>query len=151
MSHPLLDIEFTELAPQAFLSGVGKLFSVFDERVQDSGNVSYGVQVDQQRFFVKSAGDPDDPRPFLPHGERVALLRNAVSLRRSCSHFALPKLHNVIESLHGPLLVYFWVDGELLHADRATRNMPQSALQRFRRLPVSEILNALERDLRTAS
>ena len=139
----MLDIEFTEQAPQAYLSGIGKVFSVFDELVQDSGNVSYGVQVDLRRFFVKSAGDPDDPRPFLSHGERVALLRNAVRLRRSCSHFAIPKLHNVIESPHGPLLVYSWVDGELLHADRATRNMPQSALQRFRRLPASEILNAL--------
>ena len=144
MSHPLLDVEFTEQAPQAYLSGIGKVFSVFDELVQDSGNVSYGVQVDLRRFFVKSAGDSDDPRPFLSHGERVALLRNAVRLRRSCSHFALPKLHNVIESPHGPLLVYSWVDGELLHADRATRNMPQSALQRFRRLPASEILNALD-------
>ena len=144
MSHPLLDIEFTEQAPKAYLSGIGKLFSVFDERVQDSGNVSYGVQVDQRRFFVKSAGDPDNPRPILSHEERIALLRNAVRLRRSCSHIAIPKLHNVIESPHGPLLVYSWVDGELLHADRAKRNNPQSALQRFRRLPASEILNALD-------
>ncbi len=143
MSHPLLDIEFTDQAPQTYLSEIGKLFSVFDEHAQDSGNIPYGVQVDQQRFFVKSAGDSDDPRPFLSHEERIALLRNAVRLRRSCSHIAIPKLHNVIESPHGPLLVYSWVDGELLHADRATRNMPQSALQRFRRLPASEILKAL--------
>ncbi len=140
----MLDIEFTEQAPQTYLSEIGKLFSVFDEHAQDSGNISYGVQVDQERFFVKSAGDPDDLRPFLSHEKRVALLRNAVRLRRSCSHIAIPKLHNVIESLHGPLLVYSWVDGELLHADRETRNMPQSALQRFRRLPASEILNALD-------
>ena len=144
MSHPLLDIEFTDQAPKAYLSEIGKVFSVFDEHAQDSGNISYSVQVDQQRFFVKSAGDPDDPRPFLSHEKRVALLRNAVRLRRSCTHVAIPKLHNVIESLHGPLLVYSWVDGELLHADRAKRNNPQSALQRFRRLPVSEILNALD-------
>ena len=55
MSHPLLDIEFTEQAPQTYLSGIGKVFSVFDEHAQDSGNISYGVQVDQQGFFVKSA------------------------------------------------------------------------------------------------
>ena len=143
MSHPLLDVEFTDQEPQTYLSGIGKLFSVFDDHAQDSGNIPYGVQVDQQRFFVKTAGVPDNPRPFLSHEERIALLRNAVRLRRSCSHIAIPKLHNVIESSHGPLLVYSWVGGELLHADRATRNMPQSALQRFRRLPASEILNAL--------
>ena len=120
MSHPLLDVEFTDQAPQTYLSEIGKLFSVFDEHAQDSGNISYGVQVDQQRFFVKSGGDPDDPRPFLSHEERIALLRNAVRLRRSCSHRhrrVVPKLHNVAAlssrlNAHGPLLVYSWVDRE---------------------------------------
>ncbi len=114
MHHPLLDRRAIEQTPGEYLSEIGKVYSVFDAQVQDSGNVSYGVQVGQQRFFVKTAGDPNDPRPFLPHGERVALLRNAVRVRRSSSHRALPLLHNVIESAHGPLLVYSWVEGELL-------------------------------------
>lgn len=144
MSHPLLDSKITEQAPSTFIREIGQVFSVFDEHTQDSGNISYGVKVDQQRFFVKTGGKPVDPRPFLSHEQRVALLRNAIRLRRSCDHIALPQLHNVIESSAGPLLVYSWVDGELLHADRATRNKPQSALQRFRRLPAPQILNALD-------
>ena len=144
MSHPLLDRKVIEQSPAALIREIGQVFSVFDEHTQDLGNISYGVQVDQQRFFVKTAGNPDDPRPFVSHEDRVALLRNAIRLRRSCDHIVLPQLHNVIESSAGPLLVNSWVDGELLHADRATRNRPQSALQRFRRLPVSQILNALD-------
>ena len=144
MRHPLLDRRAIEQTPGEYLSEIGKVYSVFDAQVQDSGNVSYGVQVGQQRFFVKTAGDPNDPRPFLPHEERVALLRNAVRVRRSCSHRALPLLHNVIESAHGPLLVYSWVEGELLHAGRAARQEPQSAMQRFRRLPLPEITKALD-------
>ena len=143
MNDRLLDIDSTDQFPDAYLNQIGALFAVFDEHSQDSGNISYGVQVDRQRFFVKTAGDPSDPRPFLSHKERVALLRNAARLWRSCSHVALPRLHNVIESLHGPLLVYDWIDGELLYADRETRYKLQSAFQRFRRLPISEILKAL--------
>lgn len=144
MSHPLLELREIDQAPADYLSEIGRIFSVFDAQVQDSGNVSYGVQVGQQRFFVKTAGDPHDPRPFLPHEERVALLENAVRLRRSCSHNSLPRLHNVIESAHGPLLVYSWVQGELLHAGSATRQDSQSAMQRFRRLPLQEIMKALD-------
>ena len=144
MSHPLLDRKVIEQSPAAFLREIGQVFSVFDEHTQDSGNISYDVRVGQQRFFVKTGGNPDDSRPFVSHEQRVELLRNAIRLRRSCDHIALPQLHNVIESFAGPLLVYSWVDGELLHADRATRNKPQSAPQRFRRLPAPQFLNALD-------
>ncbi len=144
MNHQLLDIESINQAPGDFLSEIGHLFAVFDEHSQDSGNISYGIKSARQRFFVKTAGVPADPRPFLPHQERVALLRNAIRMRGSCAHAALPQLHNVIESPHGPMLVYDWLEGDLLHADSAARLQPQSALQRFRRLPVAEILNALD-------
>ena len=144
MSHPLLDTKVIEEAPVDYLNETGDIFALFDAQVQDSGNISYGIQVGQQRFFVKTAGDPHDPRPFLPHAERVALLHNAVRVRRSCSHNAIPRLHNMIESAHGPLLVYAWVEGELLHAGSATRQDPLSAMQRFRRLPLPEIMRALD-------
>lgn len=144
LNHRLLDIDSTDQLPQDHLSEIGDIFAVFDERSQDSGNISYGVQVADQRFFVKTAGIPDDPRPFASFKERVAMLRNADRFRRSCCHASLPHLHNVIESPHGPMLVYDWVDGELLHADSATRHDPRSTYQRFRRLPVAEILCVLD-------
>ncbi len=145
MNHPpLLDVEHIEQVPDVYLSSVGSVFAVFDERSQDSGNISYGVQTPQGHYFVKTAGYPDDPNPFLSHSERVSLLQNAIRLRRSCNHRTLPPLHRVIESPTGPLLVYQWVDGELIRVDAAMRDDPQSTFQRFRRLPSHEIIRALD-------
>ena len=142
--HPLLDVERIEQTPDVYLNAVGSVFAVFDERSQDSGNISYGVQTAQGRYFVKTAGHLDDPNPFLSHSERISLLRNAVRLRRSCDHLTLPPLHQVIESPTGPLLIYQWVDGELIRVDAAMRDDPQSTFQRFRRLPSHEIIRALD-------
>ena len=142
--HPLLDVEHIEQTPDVYLNAVGNVFAVFDRRTQDSGNISYGVQIAQECYFVKTAGCPDDPNPFLSHSERVSLLRNAVRLRRSCNHCTLPPLHRVIESPTGPLLVYQWADGELIRVDAAMRDDPQSTFQRFRRLPSHEIIRALD-------
>ena len=135
MGHSLLDTDCIEQAPDAYLNAVGRVFAVFDQRTQDSGNVSYGVQIGQKRYFVKTAGYPDDLKPFLNHSERVSILRNAVRLRRSCDHRAQPCLHQVIESPTGPMLFYQWVDGELIRG---------ASLQHFRRLPVPEIVPVLD-------
>ena len=142
--HPLLDVEHIEQTPDVYLSSVGSVFAVFDERSQDSGNISYGVQTPQGRYFVKTAGYSDNPNPFLSHSERVSLLRNTVQLQRSCDHRTLPPLYQVIESPTGPLLVYQWIDGELIRVDAAMRDDPRSTFQRFRQLPSHEIVRALD-------
>src|SRR5262245_8183389 len=129
---------------EQYLSSVGAVFAEFGAMTQDSGNVSYGVQIGAKPYFVKTAGRPDDPRPFLNHAARVALLRNAVRLSESCHHPTLPRLYRVIESPSGPLLVYQWLDGELLHAPRARRDDPESAFQRFRSLPSPTIQGRLD-------
>ncbi len=123
-----------EHAPDVYLAEVGRVFAVFNEDTQDSGNVSYGVQIGRDRHFVKTAGRSDDPKPVLSFDERVSLLRNAVRLRRSCDHSALPRLHRVIESPGGPMLFYQWVEGELV----------RPSLRRVRRLPVPEIVRLLD-------
>lgn len=126
-----------EVQPARYLDQVGSIFARFD--AQDSGNVSYGVRVGDGRYFVKTAGDPVNVDPYLDFDGRVALLRNAVDLARSVCHPALPSLHSLIESPGGPLLVYDWRDGELV----GIRGGPDSVHERFRALPVEEILAAL--------
>jgi serine/threonine-protein kinase len=140
--NPLLAIDRIHEHPETYLRSVGTLFARFD--AQDSGNISYGVQVGDTRYFVKSAGRPDDQRPHLAHAARVELLRNAVRLNQSCQHHALPRLYHVIESPAGPLLVYGWLDGELLAVPRAHRDNPAYAYQRFRSLPAAKILRCLD-------
>lgn len=144
MPHALRDCEVIHESPEEYLRSVGTVFAEFGERTQDSGNISYGVQIATERYFVKTAGQPDDPRPFLTHPARVALLRNAVRLSASCHHPLLPKLHQVIESPSGPLLVYEWIEGELLGVRRAQRDNPASSFQRFRRLPAATIQACLD-------
>lgn len=147
MSHPLLDVEQIEQASDAYLKLVGSIFTVFGQPIQDSGNISYGVRIDGEPYFVKTAGAEADPFPkpnSLQHPERVALLRNAVCLNQGFDHPALPRLHNVVESPDGPMLIYEWAEGELIRTEAARRTDPRSALQRFRSLPVSEIVSVLD-------
>ena len=123
-----------DVPPATYLDQLGTIFTRFD--TQDSGNIAYGVQTAAARYFVKTAGDPAAPNQFLDFDARVALLRNAIELARSVDHPALPTLYAVIESAAGPLLVYDWRDGDLLHnpADR----------ERFQALPTDEIHTALD-------
>ena len=46
----------TKLAPPEFLASAGRVFARFD--TQDSGNISFGVETAEGRFFVKTAGTP---------------------------------------------------------------------------------------------
>jgi serine/threonine-protein kinase len=101
--------------------------------------VSYGAELDGTRYFVKTAGRPDPG-----HRQRCALIRNAARIGETYRHPALPRLRRVIESPHGPVLVYDWADGELLHAPRASRDDPTSAFHRFRTLPADRIAAALD-------
>jgi serine/threonine-protein kinase len=142
MTHPLLDVQRIDQTPDAYVRRVGDVFAEFGQPAQDSGNVSYGVRVGPDRFFIKTAGAPTS-EAFASHDRRVAWLRNAVRVRHSCDDQVMPKLHGVIESPHGPMLVYQWVDGELLHVDHALRGEPECAHQRFRALPADEICHAL--------
>ena len=142
MYHPLLNATAIDVLPERYLQNSGQIFAVFN--TQDSGNISYGVQVANTRYFVKTAGDPANPNPYLSHPQRVTLLRNAVQLAQSTDHPALCRLYQVIESPHGPLLVYEWIDGELIGTPSARRADPDSPYQRFRVLPVAGILPALD-------
>jgi serine/threonine-protein kinase len=144
MTHPLLSRTVTDQLPAAFLARIGHVFAEFGRQTQDSGNCSYGVEVAGERFFVKTAGDPADPLPYLRFDARVALLENAARLHASVRHPNLAPLLHTLRSPGGPLLVYPWAEGELLAVPRARRDDPDSSLQRFRRLPPATITRCLD-------
>jgi hypothetical protein len=136
-------IEPTERAAD-YLHRIGTVFAQFGADTVDSGNVSYGVEPGDTRYFVKTAGDPARTTAALSHPERVELLRTAVRLASTIEHPTLPAYHGTLESLDGPMLVYSWSDGEHLGTDHSARNDPATAFQRFRALPVPAILAALD-------
>jgi serine/threonine-protein kinase len=136
--------------PADYVARHGVVLATFDHRTQDSGNVSWVVDADGRRLFVKTAGrdappPPGAPDPYFDHAGRVALLRNAVELARSVSHPALPPLLNVLESPAGPVLVYAAAEGELVHVPRARRADPDSAYQRLASLPSEPLLGLFDR------
>jgi hypothetical protein len=137
-------VDRTDLTPAGYLAGAGVKFATFDARTQDSGNVSFGVEASGRRWFVKTAGDPADFTPFLPHEARVALLLNAQRLAQSVAHPSLPALRGVTQSAWGPMLIYGWAPGELVGSPAARRADPPSALQRFRRLPPDQLTAAID-------
>lgn len=123
-----------------YLAGFGTVFARIGAATQDSGNVSYGVEIRGGRYFVKTAGDRSDTKPLLPFARRVDLLRTAAEVA-AVAHPAVPRYYGTIESAAGPMLVYDWSDGEHLGTDRS---VPESAFQRFRALPDAELLRALD-------
>lgn len=145
----LLTATATAEPPDAFVRRHGRVVAAFDHRTQDSGNVSWLVETHDGALFVKTAGVPGSPPPGAPapyfdHDGRIALLRNAVELARSCDHPSLPRLHNVVESPLGPVLVYAKAPGELVGTERARRADPRSAYQRFAHLPADRLLGVFD-------
>jgi serine/threonine-protein kinase len=127
----------------------GSVLAEFGHLTQDSGNVSWLVDLGDRRLFVKTAGTtgpqpPGAPTPYFDHAGRVAVLRNAVELARSCDHPALPRLLNVVESPVGPALVYEAAAGELVHVPAAQRDDPASSYQRFAHLPADRMLGVFD-------
>jgi serine/threonine-protein kinase len=140
----LLRLAATTDEPEELVRRHGAVVSEYGPVTQDSGNVSWLVDVGERRLFVKTAGRVGDPVPFLDHAARVRLLRNAVDLAQSCRHPALAPLLNVIESPAGPVLVYAAAPGELVRVPPEQRGDPSSAYQRFAHLPADRLLGVFD-------
>lgn len=135
--------------PAVYVRRHGTLVAEFGHLTQDSGNVSWLVDIGGRHLFVKTAGGvggkaPGAPVPYFDHEGRVRLLRNAIDLASSCRHPALPRLLNVIESPSGPVLVYEAAPGEPVGVARGNRGDPASAYQRFAHLPATQLLGVFD-------
>ncbi|MEO3772805.1 serine/threonine protein kinase [Micromonospora sp. B9E7] len=106
-------------------------FAVFD--AQDSGCLSYGVEVAGQRWFVKTA----------------TTATGRASLDRACAVHAAVRHPVIVHPVRtdrgpaGPTLVYPWYDGRVLnHA--TVHGADRSGLARFQQLPVPQVDAALD-------
>ncbi|WP_406003017.1 serine/threonine protein kinase [Streptomyces sp. NBC_00829] len=133
--HPLLDaVSVDRLEP--YLTEVGEIFQAFRE--QDSGCVSYGVRVSGERWFVKGATT----------AAAAESLRRAVRVHSVAQHSGIVPLRHHFAVRDGLALVHPWVDGQVLYQptvrQHGGRDAPNSPLARFRRLPTTEIVSALD-------
>lgn len=128
-----------------WLSRLGNVFCVFDQ--QDSGNISFGIERNGKKQFVKYAGartlhysgKPDDA---------VGRLRLAVPLYETLEHPHLIKIVDHFSVGSGYAAVFEWVEGDNLHPHwsfppPAKYNDPDSPFYRYRQLPVSKRLDSL--------
>ncbi len=124
---PLLAVDAIP-ATEPYLRTVGKLFRAF--RDQDSGCVSYGVQLpDGERWFVKEATTP----------AAQASLDRAWAFHRAVRHPAIvPQLHRITVADGHTAAVMPWHPGESLYGPARTR---------FRALPLASVLRAIDRVL----
>lgn len=129
-----------------WLKSLGAVFCVFDQ--QDSGNISFGVEKDEQRYFVKYAGAK--PIEFTGNPkDAIERLKMAVPVYQSLEHPYLIKLVDYFPTDNGYALVFQWFEGECLHSHWsfggiAKYTNPQSPFYRFKKLEVEKRLKAIE-------
>lgn len=58
MGHPLLEVDRIDQEPNRYLHTIGDVFAVFDEAIQDSGNISYGIWAEGGTLFRKNSRTP---------------------------------------------------------------------------------------------
>ena len=131
----------------SWLSELGTVFAVFD--AQDSGNLCFGVQNGENRYFVKYAGAWTKQCPDSP-AESIKRLRESEQVYRDLE--GAPGLIHLVRSIETPqgyALLFQWVSGECMHAhwtfekhDKYTD--PQSPFYRFVHLPAEEKLAAMD-------
>ncbi|MBP1913876.1 protein kinase domain-containing protein [Lederbergia galactosidilytica] len=150
MSHliSLDQVSFSVKAPHDFtwLHDLGNVFVVFAE--QDSGNLSFGVEKNDVKKFVKYAGA--SPLHFAGDPEEaITRLKEAIPVYESLQH---PNLVNLVEHFqleNGYALVFEWFEGEGLHPHwkfppPLKYEHPDSPYFRFRQLSIDHRLAVLK-------
>ncbi len=134
-----LDLPSSAVGLPQWLDAVGHRFVTIEGH--DSGCTSYGVRVGDERWFVKAA-----------YGADVAQLDAAWAVHRRVRHRAIVPVIGRFdldgEREPGQAIVTPWVDGAILNDPFAPGSLPYddpgSSLNRFRALPVEEVLAAYD-------
>jgi len=92
----------------SFLKEYGQVFCVFDD--QDSGNICFGTQKGDQKYFIKFAGAPA-VRSLLSTEQAIKQLQSTLCLYQDLSHPNLIHLIDSKEVNNGFLLIFEWFDG----------------------------------------
>jgi serine/threonine-protein kinase len=137
--HPLRGDVATPLPLEDYLGRVGSVFVAL--RGHDSHNISFGVDVDGDRYFVK----------YTEHEGALRYLHGAVTFHAAVQHPAIVPLVGTITPAAGFAVVHPWRDADVLNDAFAPnpegalpRDDPRSTFARFRALPIDDLLRALD-------
>ncbi len=131
----------------SFLSKYGEVFCAFDQN--DSGNISFGVVGDGNKYFIKVAG-AHTYESCTEARKAIEVLKNAMPLYEALKQ--QPNLIKLIEHYEFEDLyvaVFEWAEGDCLfdywNFDKYTKNaLVTSPYTRFKQLPVEKRLKSVE-------
>lgn len=129
----------------SFLNKYGKVFTVFDQN--DSGNISFGVQGQSGKYFVKIAG-AETLESSTTLNLAINNLKNAIPLYTELKYPTLIELveHYAYNDLY--VAVFKWVDGDCLfdhwNFEKYNTTGEKSPYCKFRELPIAEREKAFE-------
>ncbi|KPV59713.1 serine/threonine protein kinase [Paenibacillus sp. A3] len=141
-----VSFQLKESHPFEWLRKLGRIFCVFDQ--QDSGNLSFGIEREGRKKFVKYAGAPTVAYTGTPQ-EAITRLKQALPLYEALNHPHLIRLEEHFEVENGYAAVFDWFDGECLHSHWSfpppqKYTHPDSPFFRFRQLSVENRLSSLD-------
>ncbi len=91
----------------SFLSKWGKVFKVFDD--QDSGNICFGVENENEQYFIKFAGSPT-VRSTVSSEDAIEALKLSTKVYKDLKHKSLIELIETKEIAGGYMAVFKWVN-----------------------------------------
>jgi len=95
----------------SFIRKYGKVFKVFDD--QDSGNICFGLQSGENKYFIKFAGAPTE-RAGVSAEEAISNLKQTTHIYQDLAHPTLIRFINAEEIGGGFAVIYEWADGECM-------------------------------------
>ncbi len=136
------EVPFVLRRPHDFnwLAPFGQVFRVWDR--QDSGNLAFGLTIEDQKVFIKYAGAftaEYDGHPV----DAVRRLREAAGVYEVLRHPALVRVLDHFETADGYAVLYEWAEGKLLRPG-AEAGAADAVISRFRRLPIEERIEAMD-------
>lgn len=129
-----------------WLEEMGNVFKVFQD--QDSGNISFGIEADGIKKFVKYAGAKTMNFKGEPE-QAINNLKECVAVYQDLSHPYLVKLLDHFQVGEGYALVFDWFESENLHPHWTfppplKYNHPESPYFRYKQLPLSDRLKSFQ-------
>ncbi|WP_439022566.1 protein kinase domain-containing protein [Bacillus thuringiensis] len=128
-----------------WLTKLGTVFAVFDQ--QDSGNLSFGVNSNGHKKFIKYAGAQTIAYEGTTN-DAIERLKNSVTIYEELKHDSLIRLIEHFPVQSGYVLIFDWFDGECLHSHWSfpppeKYNNPNSPFFKFKHLSVTERIHSL--------
>ncbi|HHT7238837.1 MULTISPECIES: serine/threonine protein kinase [Bacillus] len=128
-----------------WLMKLGTVFTVFDQ--QDSGNISFGVEKNGEKKFIKYAGASTVAYEGTSDAA-IIRLKNSVTIYHELKHNSLINLIEHYPVQQGYVLIFDWFDGECLHPHwsfppPAKYIDPSSPFYKFKHLSIKERIVSL--------